>query len=489
MSGISILEGNLNGTATTLIRVGAASGDLPRHLIMGEKACGYTVRGATVEPWNWIGINERDGFRHIQSERIDILPFSELATTLRPKALPLLRDMAYAMQQLPAGFLHITNGCIETWRIFFLASGGFLFLPEQLSQIILYSAEEEDRRFHHLDYLKPETENPFGLCHQFAQFLYLAATGIAPYGMQEVREDRWQHIPLSLGIGGLPAQTATWIDGVLSMSPKTQRETVSAAYSAEANLRWFLSQTETLAWTVSDRMEPLSTASERNPALAKFLAGQAKRARRRVFWRKKGSLVITLAVGAAILIGTVGNVAYKNLQPPYTAGMDAREVIEEFFAARDTLDVQRMGASLARGTKNPFETEVTGLFVNSRVRKAYEGIDPVLNAGKWIAEGMPPIPESTQIYGIADLKVEQAGEDLFKATFRSFYPGESFEQDGKRYATVEEWLSEAEFTVTLRRGYWVITSITSTLVSLQETHTVATYPATERMAPSQLTSQ
>ena len=46
------------------------------------------------------------------------------------------------------------------------------------------------------------------------------------------------------------------------------------------------------------------------------------------------------------------------LRPPYTAGMSAPEVIEEFHSAQNELDLSKMGASFARGVENPYEMEV-----------------------------------------------------------------------------------------------------------------------------------
>jgi len=476
-TGISITEGQMSDRPVTLIRIGDATGELPRHLMTGEKTCGYIVRNETVEPWYWISVSDREGARHIVADRIDILPFSEITESLRPRALELLRALAHAFQLVPPRFINASTGFLETWRIYMLVSGGFLLLPEQLSQIILHAADEETRHACHLDYLKPDTEGPFGLCHQFTQFLYESATGFAPYARPEVREDRWQHIPLSLGFSSLDTRTADWIDRTLALAPRIQRETVSAAYSAEQNLSWFLQETASLAWDVQGEKPEFDPAQ--HPQLSIYAEALEKRARRRIFWRKRGALVTTVSVAILIVILSVGNLVHKSLQPPYTAGMSAPQVIEEFFVGRNSLDTQKMSASLVRSVKNPFDTEVTSLFVNSRIRKAYEGIDAVIQAGQWIDEGMQPIPESTVIYGTVDLKIEEIGQGTYRATYRSFSPADRAEES-TGVLELQEWKNATEFTLTKRREHWMIERIEHTGSTLITTHMVPTYPLEPR---------
>jgi len=159
--------------------------------------------------------------------------------------------------------------------------------------------------------------------------------------------------------------------------------------------------------------------------------------------------------------------------------MSAPQVIEEFFVGRNSLDTQKMSASLVRSVKNPFDTEVTSLFVNSRIRKAYEGIDAVIQAGQWIDEGMQPIPESTVIYGTVDLKIEEIGQGTYRATYRSFSPADRAEES-TGVLELQEWKNATEFTLTKRREHWMIERIEHTGSTLITTHMVPTYPLEPR---------
>jgi hypothetical protein len=475
MDGIRISHSTFNGEKATAICIGEASGELPRHLLTGGKACGYTVREGVVESWFYHSISDRDGIRYIISPNLDLLAFTEISGILRPNALERLRELAQALQKVPAGFLNPTKGFLETWRIFFIREGGVLLLPEKLSQLMLYSMGEEDRFTHFNRYLKPDVEHPFGLCHQFTQFLYCAATGFSPYEDPSVREDGWRHIPLALGFTPLPSQIAQWIDHVLSMSPKEQRDIVSAAYSAEANLAWWLDQTADFSWSCVSTQEPIKKLETLSAPVSTFRSAQKKRAQRRIFWRKRGALVVTIVFVVVIVLGTVGNVVYQNLQPPYTAGMSASGVITEFFAAQNALDVQNMSESLKRGVGNPFELEVSGLFVNTRVRKAYEGFDPVIRADEWISAGRPAIPESSLIYGVVDLQVEQVGAETYRATYVTLVPSETGEIVDSSVATVDEMKRVTDFTLSDAKGYWLITAIEPVTVETIATYTVETF--------------
>lgn len=460
------------GNRMTTICIGEATKEFPRHLVHGEKECGYIVQNGEMKVWYWDHISDRDGLRYIVFPYLDILGFNELYGLLRANALANLRSLAMSLGKIPSNFIRSSNGFIETWRFFFIREGGFLFLPDSLSQLIYYSASEQDRFEQYERYVKPDTVPSFALCHQFTQFLYCAAMGFAPYEDLHVREDHWRHIPLSLGMTGLDSAFASWIDTTLSLSPKEQREAVFPAYSAEENLRWWLDNTKDYTWHLDTKPWTIELLTERSPEAAAFRKAQEKRAKRRIFWRKKGALVVSLTLAAVIIFSILGNIIYRQLQPPYTKGMDAPQVIAEFFAAQNELDVQKMSASLANRVDNPYEQEVTALFVNSRVRQAYENIQPVIRADEWLAQGMPPVPTSSIIYGVTDLHIEQIDEFTYHATYRYYAPQPS---DDTTHLVIAEMDCVTEFTVTDEKGYYQITSIVPLVSEVTRLIRVETY--------------
>jgi hypothetical protein len=469
MEDLKVIQIKDTTQTTTLIRVGEASGDLPRHLMSGEKECGYLVQGRKIEPWYWNSIKDKEGFRHIELAYLPLLPFTEISRSLRKDALVRLTELARAFMLLPSGFLRPSAGMVETWRVFFLLDEGVLILPEQLSQIILHSVSEEAMELHVKRYGRPNMEYPFGLCHQFTQFLYLAATGFAPYQPKDVREDRFRHIPLSLIPTHLDQSVSNWIDATLAMESRRQRETVSAAYSAEDNLAWWLEQTKDFTWTPSASIPHLDDAGT---SVKEFLDQQKKRADRRRFWRKRGALVASIALAGILAISIVGNVVAEALRPPYTAGMSAPEVIEEFHSAQNELDLSKMGASFARGVENPYEMEVSSLFVNSKVRQAYESFDSVIRADRWIGEGRPPIPESAIIYGVVDLQITELDGNRYRADYRMLFPAEREPEAHAAFINVVE--RSTEFLLENSKGYWRIKEIKDLRSNIVDTLRVET---------------
>jgi hypothetical protein len=458
MDDITVTKTVVHGQHMTSICIGEASGDLPRHLMTGEKSCGYSVQSSQITPWYWDSIRDRDGRRFIDFMcDEEVLPFSELTQSLRSEALSRLRELAQAFQLLPPRFIRPTNGYIETWRIYFFAAGGVLVLPEELSFIILSSAAEETKFTHITRFMKPDVEPPFGLCHQFTQFLYLAATGFSPYEDAYVREDRYRHIPLGLGFTALDSAFAHWIDTTLHLRAAEQRDKVSAAYSGEENLRWWLQETENFTWVEQSSVE-IDTLERTEKSVKQFREQQKKRAYRKQFFRKRGALVASITLGVLILLSIFIPTIYKSIQPPYTAGMPANAVIEEFFKAQNELDLTKMDASLSRGTKNPYAAEISGLFVQSKIRQAYEGIESIVRADQWIAAGMPPIVETAHIYGNTQISIEQIDENLYAAEYFAYYP--LFDEpvvEGKTQVVKIKKITE--FTLTNTRGYWEITEI------------------------------
>jgi len=456
--------------------------------MVGERDCGYIVKGDAVTPWYWDNLIDRGGERYLSFRELRILPFSSLFTTLRAQALPLLRELAKALQKVPSGFTHPANGFIETWRVFFVEGGGFLLLPVSLSNIISATVSDQDRIDGYGQWVKPQVEYPFGLCHQFTQFLYTACTGFAPFAENAVREDQWRHLPLSLGFTKVQPELAAWIDDTLALSEKDQRVIASAAYSGEENLKWWLEETRNFSWT-----DPLAgiegtKSYEANPAARQFLQQQQKRAERRVFWRKKGALVVSVGIAVIIILSILGNYLVNELKPPYTKDMTPTQIIEEFFIGQNLLDSQKMTAAFVRGLKNPFEMEVSGLFVNSKVRLAYEGKNTVVRADEWIAQGMPAVPGYAMIYGVAEVKVQEIGENHYLATYRFFSPAYEEDQAETEDATfadagdrgdagilVEEFNMALEFTFTNKKGYYQISSIEKVSSVSVGTRLVETY--------------
>jgi hypothetical protein len=370
-------------------------------------------------------------------------------------------QLSKALQAVPADFLQSESGIVPTWRFYFIKTGGVLLLPNKLSNLILYSASQEDREEHLHRYMKPNLLAPFALTHQLFQLLYLSAAKVAPYEVPETRIVNWKHVPLSLGFTSLNKESAALIDKVLDFSPSEVRETFSSAYSSSENLSWFDEQLETLTWDVQEEDKDFEDAIKTNSELHEYMEKLQQKAKRKTFWRKKGFALTAILVAALIIIASVTQVIIKANQPPYTAQMDPPQIIEEFFEGQNNLDIEQMNASLSKNATNPFENAVTSLFVNSRIREAYEGIDSIIAPQEFKSITDQQIPSSTLVYGVDNLTIEQVDEKIYDAKFVYWISEvvEDMENPEKLITIVTLYLKKVRFTFTDEKGYYQISDI------------------------------
>ncbi len=439
MESFKIVNHTLKGVEMSGISLGE---ELPRHFMSGEKENGFIYKEGVLREWHWHSLATIEGESYLLFEPLEIYPFSELAHSLRPKALPLLRTLAEALQALPPQFISLNSAIIETWRIYFLGDDSLLILPHSLSLLFLQITPPEIRATYFDHYLKPNLEAPFALSHQFTQFLYFAITGTLPYSDEKVRLDKWRHLPISLMV---KEEEAQWIDSTLSLSPGEQREIASSAYSGEENLSWWLEQSEDFTWPVE---------VEESKAMETFKEDQSRRVERALFWRKRGALIATLIVGGLIIISTLTSIISNRLAPPASAHLSPPEIVELFVEGQDNLDVTKMGVALARGVKNPFEKESSTLFVTTKVREAYERSSPLVNAREWVALGRPPLDESSLLWGNLEYQIEQVGPLTYRLKSLFLAP-----LGGEGVMMVEEVERVIDFTFIEKRDYYLIEKI------------------------------
>lgn len=409
----------------TCIAIGPTGVDLPSYLLQGQKAPGYIVRpGEEPQPWYWEGLSIAEEMRCLYFKKINIFSITEIATTKRKEALSLVRELAQGLATLSAKFLDLSSNTLPLWRVWGIQEGGFLILSQDLADLFSSCAEEERRYTMISAWVHHGIHTPFALSDQMTQLLYYAAAGFPPFGAAETREDGFKALPLSLCSTGLEQGSASFIDAVLRLSLSKQRE-ASGNMESQRALSWFVKATENLKWNLADRQEAPTYEQMRGVSTsASFLEDQKKRSDRSVFWRKKGWIVVSVtAVVILVVWFTTGRIK-EALAPPYTAGMTAQEVIQEYYYAQNELDLQKMEASLAKKVKNPAAMEVTNLFVSRQTRQAYEGITTQIDPNTWIAQGKPDLLEGTFLYGISDIQVRAIDSETYEVTsvLHSPYP-------------------------------------------------------------------
>ncbi len=485
----------VDGQTFTCIRIGESRGDLPRHLLQGKKQEGYIVKGGRIEPWLYHSFFEQDGYRFLSIPQIDIMSVSTLATTQRPYALQRVQELAGAMLMLPSSFMNLNNGIFPTWRIYFIQGGGILFFPEVLSDIFAATVDDQMRYEAIGAWIHHGVGPSMSLCDQMTQLLYFAVTSVIPFQQRSVREDNFRLLPLTIADAvlapTLPLLTATWIDRTLALTARTASK-ISTDPPKET-LQWFLTQTASLQWDLPqlEKAQDIQLLQQ-DEACAKFLQKQDKRARRTVFLRKKGwiiALVAVLVIGGATFAGMQ---IQRALEPPYTAGMDAQQVIQEYYLGQNNLDISQLEASFARGVKSPVSMEVSNLFVTRQMRMAYEGLTTVIPVQEWIAQGKPAIPATASVYGVTDIKITQLSEDEYRATSLLYapYDYEDVDDTEDTEATavpgeMQEYLyaqSQDFRMVWNKRGWWEIAQIGELHYEALGPTTIKTYEPKKAMA-------
>ncbi len=182
-----------------------------------------------------------------------------------------------------------------------------------------------------------------------------------------------------------------------------------------------------------------------------------KKAHNKRFMRKKGAPIILVAIATLFVLFSAIQCTIQANKPPYTIGMEQEEVVSEFFIGQNELDLEKMNASLKRGTKNPFEKEVSALFVNSKVRQAYEGINSVISPIEFKQQEEKSILSSTSIYGVDNLLFTRIDEDTLEVTYE-FYAPPSMEEGSEVYP-LQVIQRVARFTFSDDKGYELINSI------------------------------
>lgn len=444
---------NIEGHTYCALNIGEVSGEIPRHLLSGEQECGYLYHDGELTELYYSRILDTGGMRSILYDTPLLIPVTDISVHFPHEITGRLLELSAAVQAAPRSFFENERGLIPSWRLFLLEQGGAVMLPQRVSDLIFYSASAEDRALHVHRYYRKDLYAPFALCHQFTQLLYLALAGFAPFEFEEVKQTSYRPIPFSIATGIQDEKSSAVIDSILTMRISAQREEVSGAYSASENLSWFDAKIRNLSLT---RVED----SRKQERLEGYLTELKKRAQRREFWRKKGIALVVSAVALLIVLSVSIQAVIRSNAPPATAGMSPQEVIQDFFAAQNALDIERMNESLARNVKNPFEQQVTTLFVNSRVRQAYEQFDAHITPDELMKSKEGTLPDTAILYGVDELTITQESEETYLAEYLLYTPvvrQESSDAEGAYTADVVN--SRLLFTIREDKGYVEITDI------------------------------
>lgn len=471
----------IEGVEYSCISLGLDDFAIPKHMMQGEKQDGYIYKDGELKKWKWEAFTTIDSIRYVYFDKCNLKPFSSIAFENRSKALELLLNLATAITLLPASFVDTTFGVVPVYRFYILDDDSWLILPPDLSDFFVMYYTDEERYLSSGCFTKSGTEPSFTLIRQFAEFLYYALTSKAPYQDREIREYNYTEFPLSeykkYLFKDLDDKTIGFIDFCLHASSKEMRK-INGNKKCVENLSWFIEKASSLTWNVDNKTKEeykmVENELNKNGTYQKFLAKTQEGAKRNNFWRKKGSVIITIVVSVILIGAFLFSYISNLLEPPHTKDMDQKQIVEAYYEAINELDVSKLSAPL-KGCKSPQETEVLNLFVNRQTRMAYEQVAPILRADEWVDDGMPSFKASMFVYGADDVVVTQIGENQYKAVLKFYTPYDYSETESTDDQVIQ---SEAltyvyEFTQIFdfawnNRGWWNIVNVTNPEITLLE---------------------
>ena len=449
------------------IEIGDDKTGVPKNILQGMRMSGIIVDDHELTPWAWNGVTSVDDRVYVYFDKCNIEGLETISTTNRENALMLIKEIAYGILSADKEFISLEGNVFPLYRIFILDKTKILLLPPDLGNILAISRIGEKRRDEVGNLVKENTLHSFQLILEMVELMYYAATGLFPYSLHEVRSNHFQEIPLDFFNTGLDISTEAFINLILHAGNRKTRD-ISGNRKAQENLGYFLQEASKLEWNLQSITEEEKDDKvkevEDSPEFQTFMEKSSKIAKKRDFWRVKGTLITAAAAIAIIIIAVFSSILYNSLKPPVTKDMDQKAMLLHFYESQNNLDSTEMEAGVKCDI--PQATEVMNLFVTRQTRMAYENSNPQINAVDWVNNGKDAIPETSYVYGTVIDRIEIIGDDEWKvtATWYTPYPYEKEKEDADDKIEGKVAVYSYEVTETFhfkwnKRGWWNIDNI------------------------------
>ena len=473
----------IDGEVKTALHLGEKEDSLPRHVFQGEKFDSLIVKDGNVRKIRYGAIHNEGLKRYVYFDKMEIFSLEHLFTSHRKNALTIIRNIAIALESAPKKFLNLETGVFPLYRIFIYEDDGAFLLSPDIGDVLSLLRSEKERSGEINALIRRDSEDNYRLIAEMGELLYYAATGSLPYISDDVRLYKYSEFPLidALKILGdkLDEKTAGFINLILHAKRQEMRDIMGNNSPSKA-LSWFISRSLTLSWDLEERKEEDRERIEKSEAFTSFSAKAFSGAKRNTFFRKRGTLILIILIAAALTGTFLYDYITELLRPPVSAGMDQEGVIMSFYQAQNDLMLDDM-LSAVKKTDVPQETEISTLYVTSRMRMAYEVYNPMVNAEDWIASGMPSVNPGAIIYGVTDISLERIDEDTIAAhsTWYTPYSESGDIENDSSDVTDPTYLMIYENDVTQvfdfewnDRGWWNITGAEITSFEQKDEHRV-----------------
>ncbi len=205
-------------------------------------------------------------------------------------------------------------------------------------------------------------------------------------------------IPMGIAAPRLHPGLASLVDAALSDPAGAGLEAWAAALEAAREAGW----THEL---------PPGAEAEISRRRASLEAGELAARRRADFFRRRGGVLLAVAVAVAViaLIGT--DMIRAQLGKPDYSWLTPRELVQRYYLAVDGLDLDSLEACGDKKAIKDDQSYIINLVVITKTRTAYEGKSPVVRAVDWLAAGKPALKAEDFLYGLAGLSIS-GGESV-----------------------------------------------------------------------------
>jgi hypothetical protein len=332
--------------------------------------------------------------------------------------IDLLLNLTRAYQILKKENLAIDN--FYSPGIFILNTDGILFFPSNLLLYITNQLSENEKARFWQPYNHPDATDEQKVSFVLGVLAYYLLTNSYPYSgtsVVELREKMRSSKPVEIEFlkPGIKNDIADLINQSLALK--------------NIKLEEWIKQLE--IWKQNGVEEPISESEKKQiqKSAAKKKETREKQFLRNQFfsrnWKTIGIIIVIIAVVFSFTIGPVRNA----LEPPVTTGMSAKEVVNTYYKAIIDMNTEIMEDCLNKKVGKADITEVTQLYIISRVRTGYEGKSGLISAQDWNDGLITKINPGEQVYGIADLEVKQSSNNIFYADYIRWYPEISDDPD------------------------------------------------------------
>ena len=415
-------------------------------------AAGWRVGRSEVSGWGFEGVMESEGATWLFGPPAAGVPMESVLALPLADALPLMARLAAALVTLERRGIPLFP--LQTDAVAFCDNGDVLFLPPAIMAEIRALSTFDVTRDTYEALNHPDLTGEPGASFSIAVILYRLVTGRFPFTGESAEEIHGRARKLEVVPPGslVPALAPEISFAVM--------EGLGGVGPANARLEQWSKRLS--AWQSAEIFRALSPVQEEKAVqdAGNRRAGAEKGYRRRVFWEKYWKTAAIAAAGTVILAAVLGSFIGNALKPRLTRGYSPAKVVETFYESMNALDHMAMQACVVGRAGAAELSQVTTLYVTSRVSQGYEGKSSIRSAAQWEREGRPKLADPLFLFGVTGLSVgQEQGEPapIFKAAYDMWNPAPSADTGPAASAPASEGHRRVDRLWLKRdRGDWVI---------------------------------